>query len=274
MAVKFIQSRILNKAFNNGWIDNLKKTVDEKIVKPIKNRGEAVQMLRVNMENVHNIITNIIKANQRKQFFIVLNEYVTRMPLFPNDKIRDTLYNIEQFKFDALLQPEIRMKGPNNFAQNSTLSSSNSSASSTKSGGSGKDVGNSAINKRIIKDSDKSSGTNNLVGTGGSNSTLTGKNPYTILKASSIAATQKAVFPNNFTNLPKVSPPFLPPLTGKDKDTLYTLVLDLDETLIHNVEYGQDSFFLVRPGCVQFIELMAQYYEIVIFTAALQEYAD
>jgi TFIIF-interacting CTD phosphatase-like protein len=47
------------------------------------------------------------------------------------------------------------------------------------------------------------------------------------------------------------------------------LVLDLDETLIHNVEYGQDSFFLVRPGCVQFIELMAQYYEIVIFTAAL-----
>lgn len=57
-------------------------------------------------------------------------------------------------------------------------------------------------------------------------------------------------------------------------DPLYTLVLDLDETLIHNVEYGNDSYFLVRPGCVQFIELMAKYYEIVIFTAALQEYAD
>lgn len=192
------------------------------------------------------------------------------MPLFPNEKIRDTLYNIEQFKFDALLQPEIRMKGPNNYANNNTLSSSNSSASSTRSGGSGKDAqGNSALNKRMIKDSDKSSGTNNLVGTGSGSSTLTGKNPFAILKASAIAATQKAVFPNNFTNLPKVSPPFLPPLTGKDKDTLYTLVLDLDETLIHNVEYGQDSFFLVRPGCVQFIELMAQYYEIVIFTAAL-----
>ena len=63
VAVKFIQSRIVNKSFNNGWINNLKKAVDEKIVKPIKNRGEAVQMLRVNMENVHNIITNIIKAN-------------------------------------------------------------------------------------------------------------------------------------------------------------------------------------------------------------------
>lgn len=51
-------------------------------------------------------------------------------------------------------------------------------------------------------------------------------------------------------------------------------MLDLDETLIHNVENMHDSYFLVRPGCVQFIETMAKYYEIVIFTAALKEYAD
>lgn len=44
--------------------------------------------------------------------------------------------------------------------------------------------------------------------------------------------------------------------------------------MIHNVEYGAESFFLVRPGAVSFIETMAKYYEIVIFTAALQEYAD
>jgi len=48
----------------------------------------------------------------------------------------------------------------------------------------------------------------------------------------------------------------------------------LDETLIHNVEYAQENYFLVRPGCVYFIELMARFYEIVIFTAALQDYAD
>ena len=65
----------------------------------------------------------------------------------------------------------------------------------------------------------------------------------------------------------------MPPLADHERD-VYTLVLDLDETLIHNVDYGQDSFFLVRPGCVQFITDMAKYYEIVIFTAALQEYAD
>jgi len=71
-----------------------------------------------------------------------------------------------------------------------------------------------------------------------------------------------------------VYPPFLEALTGNEAKEKYTLVLDLDETLIHNVEYGSESFFLVRPGCVQFIETMAKYYEIVIFTAALQEYAD
>ena len=105
---------------------------------------------------------------------------------------------------------------------------------------------------------------------------LTGKNPFAILKASAIASTSTAQFPNNFTNLPKVSPPFLDPLehVPEGEKQIYTLVLDLDETLIHNVEYGNDSFFLVRPGCVQFIETMAKYYEIVIFTAALQEYAD
>lgn len=95
----------MKKTDNQGniWIQNLKKVVDSKISKMIKNKSEAVQMLRVNIENEENIIKNIIKANQRKQFFIVLNMYLERLPLYPNDKIRDTLYNIEQFKFDALL---------------------------------------------------------------------------------------------------------------------------------------------------------------------------
>jgi CTD small phosphatase-like protein 2 len=69
-----------------------------------------------------------------------------------------------------------------------------------------------------------------------------------------------------------VTPPFL--LPKKPDDSPYCLVLDLDETLIHNVEYGNESYFLVRPGCVQFIETMAKHYEVVIFTAAMQEYAD
>ena len=121
--------------------------------------------------------------------------------------------------------------------------------------------------------SDKtSSGANKMLSGNQGQTSLTGKNPFAILKASAIASNQASVFPNHFANLPKATPPFLEPLDKSEYK--YTLVLDLDETLIHNVEYGNDSYFLVRPGCVQFIEQMAKYYEIVIFTAALQEYAD
>ena len=68
VAAKFIQSRIVKKSDNlsNVWIQSLKKSIDSKISKMIKNKSEAVQVLRVNIENEENIIKNIIKANQRK----------------------------------------------------------------------------------------------------------------------------------------------------------------------------------------------------------------
>lgn len=66
---------------------------------------------------------------------------------------------------------------------------------------------------------------------------MTGKNPFAILKASAIASVTSATFPNNFTNLPVVYPPFLGPVAPGDSK--YCLVLDLDETLIHNVEVSK-----------------------------------
>ena len=53
----------------------------------------------------------------------------------------------------------------------------------------------------------------------------------------------------------------------------FTLVLDLDETLIHYIDVGEGQF-LIRPGARDFLEKMCLEYEIVIFTAALQDYAD
>ena len=242
VAAKFIASRIVDKeaVSANVWVDRLRKVVAEKLMKPVRNRADAAAMLRGNLENSDNILKNIIKPNLRKQFFQVLDAMVTRLPLYPNEKIRDMLYNIEQYKFDAMLQPELKISAVEASSNASTMSNSPSSKSNrTVSGKKEKETGNdSAVSKRMIKDSDKSSGTNNLVGGGSGTTTLTGKNPFAVLKASAIAASQKAVFPNNFTNLPKVSPPFLPPLDPSEKDTRYTLVLDLDETLIHNVEYG------------------------------------
>ena len=64
--------------------------------------------------------------------------------------------------------------------------------------------------------------------------------------------------------------PFLPKKTNPSD---YTLVLDLDETLIHCLDQ-QEIMPLIRPGTEKFLEEMSKYYEIVIFTASVKDYAD
>jgi len=49
-------------------------------------------------------------------------------------------------------------------------------------------------------------------------------------------------------------------------------VLDLDETLVHFV--AKEKKFKLRPGCIQFLKDMSNIFEVVIFTAAAQDYAD
>ena len=71
--------------------------------------------------------------------------------------------------------------------------------------------------------------------------------------------------------LPVVEAPYLPP--AKDP-AAYTLVLDLDETLVHYYEVNGEGSFRVRPGCDKFLQEMSEMYEVVIFTAAMQDYAD
>lgn len=66
----------------------------------------------------------------------------------------------------------------------------------------------------------------------------------------------------------------MPYLETKKSEKRYTLVLDLDETLVHYVENESNSKLLIRPGAQQFLKHMAEIYEVVIFTAAMQDYAD
>ena len=64
----------------------------------------------------------------------------------------------------------------------------------------------------------------------------------------------------------------------KTKNTKpYSLVLDLDETLVHfkmNGEEENEGLLQIRPGVVPFLEKVGQYYELIVFTAATQEYGD
>lgn len=64
----------------------------------------------------------------------------------------------------------------------------------------------------------------------------------------------------------KQAQPYLPVIRSNQK----TLVLDLDETLVHK----SGNLVLIRPGAEQFLKEVSQEYEVVIFTAAMQSYAD
>ena len=57
----------------------------------------------------------------------------------------------------------------------------------------------------------------------------------------------------------------------------YTLILDLDETLVHfkvNPENDGEGVLKVRPGVTEFLDELDKYYELIIFTGATQDYAN
>ncbi|KAK8502337.1 hypothetical protein V6N12_002053 [Hibiscus sabdariffa] len=79
----------------------------------------------------------------------------------------------------------------------------------------------------------------------------------------------------------------LPPLAS---DRLKTIVLDLDETLVHSspdpppkiydfmikpniYRVGMNFYVLKRPGVDEFLEAISKKYEVVVFTAGLEPYA-
>ena len=79
---------------------------------------------------------------------------------------------------------------------------------------------------------------------------------------------------------PVVTKPQAPYLPAKsDKAPEYTLVLDLDETLMHyndsNINVTEQSMddideprYFVRPGLHLFLNELSQHFEMVLFTAA------
>ena len=52
------------------------------------------------------------------------------------------------------------------------------------------------------------------------------------------------------------------------------MVVDLDETLVHYIEEENRAYVQVRPYAEYFLTEMGKFFEIVIFTAASEDYAD
>lgn len=83
----------------------------------------------------------------------------------------------------------------------------------------------------------------------------------------SISVARSYVFQQPNLQEPSISPPYLPEIKGKN----LTLVLDLDETLVHYAVQGTGGQLLIRPFCEEFLSQVAQFFELVVFTAGLQE---
>lgn len=79
-------------------------------MKKVNNKDETTQMLRVYSANAENIILNICKTNSRKHIFQIIQSWLENFDKVPVDLIRDVLYNIEQFREDAFILPDINVK--------------------------------------------------------------------------------------------------------------------------------------------------------------------
>ena len=67
------------------------------------------------------------------------------------------------------------------------------------------------------------------------------------------------------------------PFLEKKSNKKYTLVLDLDETLIHfkpNPNSDSSGKIMIRPFLYDFLKSVRTYYELIIFTAATEDYAN
>ena len=64
--------------------------------------------------------------------------------------------------------------------------------------------------------------------------------------------------------------PYLPNNTSLQNR--YTLVIDLDETLVHYDD--QAETLNIRPHADTFLEALANHFELVVFSAGMQDYAD
>ena len=84
-----------------------------------------------------------------------------------------------------------------------------------------------------------------------------------------ICEENKEINKNEDKNTKNIQGPFIKNKMKKK----FCLVLDLDETLIHNLNLPFGDYFFLRPGVCEFIEKTHEFYELIIFTAGHKNYA-
>lgn len=70
----------------------------------------------MHMQNAENIMRNIIKMQQsngtKKRIFTIMTDWLNTISTVTNEKVRETLYNIEQFRPDVVNLTSAGSSGP------------------------------------------------------------------------------------------------------------------------------------------------------------------
>ena len=85
-----------------------------------------------------------------------------------------------------------------------------------------------------------------------------------------------SILANTFLKVKHKMAKAAPPYIREKNKKKYSLVLDLDETLIHfkiNKNETEEGMLRLRPGIFSFLQKVGQYYEIILFTEASEAYA-
>ena len=82
------------------------------------------------------------------------------------------------------------------------------------------------------------------------------------------------VLENNYENVRRrIIPPYITNVNKKK----YTLILSLDETIVHfkiNTYFNNRGVVQIRPGLIEFLQNIKNFYEIIIFSSGNQKYSD
>jgi CTD small phosphatase-like protein 2 len=84
-----------------------------------------------------------------------------------------------------------------------------------------------------------------------------------------------SIVASSYLKKKKYYEPFSPPYLTYPSPRPYTLVLDLDETLVHfKIKSNKGGTLRARPYLFSFLEEMGHYYELIIWTSATEKYAN
>lgn len=83
--------------------------MNNKLLKKLKSNEEAIAVLKSYASNMENIMKKIATANQNKEIFRIIGDWLNQIQKVPLERIRQVLYNVERFRADAFKLPEVHM---------------------------------------------------------------------------------------------------------------------------------------------------------------------